>query len=94
MGIDKELQLSLFHQREEQRRHMEYQKEFGFYKMVVSGNIQEIKKLYTPERVEMASKDAENGVLSKDPLRNGNRNVNAQKSSPCDKSAPSEQGIP
>lgn len=70
MGIDKELQLSLFRQREEQRRHMEYQKEFGFYKMVVSGNIQEIRKLYSPEYLTMASKDAENGVLSKDPLRN------------------------
>lgn len=70
MGIDKELQLSLFHQREEQRRHMEYQKEFGFYRMVVSGNIQEIRKLYSPEYLTTASKDAENGVLSKDPLRN------------------------
>lgn len=70
MGIDKELQLSLFHQREEQRSHMEYQKEFGFYRMVVSGNIREIRKMYSPERLETASKDAENGVLSKDPLRN------------------------
>ena len=70
MGIDKELQLSLFHQREEQRRHMEYQKEFGFYRLVVSGNIQEIRRLYSPEQLAAASKDSENGVLSKDPLRN------------------------
>lgn len=70
MGIDKELELSLFHQREEQRRHMEYQKEFGFYRMIVSGNLKEIKRLYSSELLEMASKNMENGVLSKDPVRN------------------------
>lgn len=70
MGIEKELQLSLFHQREEQRRHMEYQKEFGFYKMIVSGNLGEIKRLYSPELLQTASKNRENGILSKDPVRN------------------------
>ena len=70
MGIDKELELSLFHQREEQRRHMEYQKEFGFYRMIVSGNLKEIKRLYSSELLETASKNMENGILSKDPVRN------------------------
>lgn len=32
-------------------------------------------------------------ALPKEPFGRGNKNVNAQKSSPCDKSAPREQGI-
>ncbi len=70
MGIDKELQLQLFQQREEQKKHMEYQKEFGFYKRIVSGDLKQIQAMFQPDFQRSAAMNMENGRLSRDSLRN------------------------
>lgn len=64
MGINKELSHREFIQRETGETHSPYEKELEFYSAVAAGNIERVRKLYTPLAVEGY------GKLSKDPVRN------------------------
>ena len=70
MSYNKELNDRLFLQREEQRTHVEYMQEFGFYSIVTEGNLEEVKNvLVDPNTTDLYERD-EYGKLSKDPLMN------------------------
>lgn len=43
MNIDKEVNMKLFQQQQEQSRHLDYEKEFGIYKAIANGNMEEVK---------------------------------------------------
>ena len=43
MNIDKEVNMKLFQQQQEQSRHLDYEKEFGIYKAIANGNMEELK---------------------------------------------------
>ncbi len=70
MSMNKELTSQLFLRREEQQSHEDYSQEYGFYDVIATGNIEEVKKkLVNPEDVTMYERP-EFGRLSKDFLRN------------------------
>lgn len=70
MSFNKELNSRLFMQREEQRMHVEYKEEFGFYENVAAGNMEAVKRILAdPHNVHLYD-NAEYGQLSKDSLRN------------------------
>lgn len=70
MSYNKELNDRLFLQREEQRTHVEYRQEFGFYSIVTEGNMEAVKKvLVDPSNTGLYERD-EYGKLSKAPLMN------------------------
>ena len=70
MSYNKELNRRLFLQREEERTHVEYRHEFGFYSIITEGNVEAVKKILAdPNNTGMYEK-AEYGQLSKNPLRN------------------------
>lgn len=70
MSMNKELTSLLFLRREEQQNHEGYSQEYGFYDVIVAGNIEEVKKrLVNPEDITMYERP-EFGRLSKDFLRN------------------------
>ncbi|MBE6869243.1 helix-turn-helix domain-containing protein [Ruminococcus albus] len=64
VGINKELSQREFIQRETGETHSPYEKELEFYSAVAAGNIERVRKLYTPLAVEGY------GKLSDDPVRN------------------------
>ena len=72
MSFQKELNSKLLNQREENIKHLEYEKEFGFYKAIAAGDIDEVRKCqkeYNESRGYTTSTQ-QNGVLSKNPLQN------------------------
>ena len=70
MSMNRELNSRLFTQREEQLAHVEYKDEFGFYNIVVQGNIEAVKKAFvSPDYVGLYD-EPQYGRLSKDSLRN------------------------
>lgn len=72
MDIKKELNYKLFLQREENSRHLDSDKEFGFYKAIAAGNIELVKELhkqYQDTKGYTTSED-KNGLLSKNPIQN------------------------
>ena len=71
MNIDKEVNMKLFQQQQEQSRHLDYEKEFGIYKAIANGNMEEVKarhKEYEEHKGYTTGND-KNGVLSADPLQ-------------------------
>ena len=44
MSFQRELNSKLLNQREENIKHLEYEKEFGFYKAIAAGDIDEVRK--------------------------------------------------
>lgn len=70
MSISKELNARLFENAEEQRVHVEYRSEYGYYGAVADGDIEAVKKvLVRPDNVSLYE-NGEYGTLSKDRLRN------------------------
>lgn len=72
MYFQKELSKNLLNQREEHTRHLDYEKEFGFYKAIASGDLedlQRIRKAYK-ESEGYTTQNQKNGILSKNPLQN------------------------
>ena len=64
MGIRDELAKTEFYNREYSLNHIPYDKEMAFYQSIRNGNMEEMKKLFTPLCVEGF------GKLSEHPLRN------------------------
>ncbi|MDE5992750.1 MAG: AraC family transcriptional regulator, partial [Oscillospiraceae bacterium] len=70
MSISKELNARLLESAEEQRVHVEYRSEYGYYGAVAEGDIEAVKKvLVRPDNVSLYE-NGEYGILSKDRLRN------------------------
>lgn len=70
MSILKELNARLLENSEEQRVHVEYRSEYGYYGAVADGDIEAVKKvLVRPDNVSLYE-NGEYGTLSKDRLRN------------------------
>lgn len=72
MDIKHELNHKLFMQREENIRHLEREKEFGFYNAIASGNMKDVeerKKEYEATDFYTTSQ-GKNGTLSQNPLQN------------------------
>ena len=72
MNIKKEINKKLFEQQQEQTRHLDYEKEFGFYKAIARGDMEEVLKLhkqYESYKGYTIGED-KNGILSMDPLQN------------------------
>lgn len=72
MDIKQELNYKLFMQREENVKHLEYEKEFGFYKAIASGNMKEVLERHKEyeKTVGYTNTQSKNGVLSQNPLQN------------------------
>lgn len=72
MSVKKELNHKLYIQREENIKHLDFQKEFAFYNAIAAGNKKEI--LACRERFVKAFSDTENpernGTLSNNPVQN------------------------
>lgn len=70
MSYNRELNRRLFQQREEERAHVEYRHEFGFYSNVTQGDIKAVEEILAdPDRADMYE-SGEYGRLSKNPLMN------------------------
>lgn len=70
MSINKELNMMLMNQREEQAVHIEYSHEYGFYESIAAGNTERVEEmLASPEDVDMYDGGGY-GRLSADPLQN------------------------
>lgn len=72
MNIKQELNHKLYMQREENKRHLAYETEFGFYKAIASGNksnVETARKRFL-ESVKAENAKEENGLLSKNPVQN------------------------
>lgn len=72
MNIDKEVNMQLFMQQQEQSRHLDYEKEFGIYKAIAQGNMEEVKLRHKDyeDQNRYSKGDNRNGVLSADPVQN------------------------
>lgn len=72
MSIKKELNHKLYIQREENTRHLDYEKEFGIYRAIASGNIDEVKKRHQQyfETKGFTTSEDKNGALSANPIQN------------------------
>lgn len=70
MGIEKELNYKLFHQREESMEHVGYEEEYELYFAVASGNISLVEELAKDYMKPDSTGNKNNGVLSKNPLQN------------------------
>lgn len=72
MNIDKEVNMQLFMQQQEQSRHLDYEKEFGIYKAIAQGNMEEVKLRHKDyeDQNHYSKGDNRNGVLSADPVQN------------------------
>lgn len=72
MHFQKELNKKLLTQREENIKHLEYEKEFGFYKAIAAGDIEEINRIKRAYKDNLDSKPvkSKNGILSQNPLQN------------------------
>ena len=72
MNIEKEVNMQLFMQQQDQSRHLDYEKEFGIYKAIAHGNMDEVlarHKEYEDNKHYTTGTDR-NGVLSADPVQN------------------------
>lgn len=71
MNIRQELNHKLFMQREENIRHLDYEKEFGLYMAISSGDIDEVVRLHTQyEKTNRYTTESDrNGILSQNPLQ-------------------------
>lgn len=67
MNVDKELNLRLFLQREENITHSPYQNELSFYNAVKRGDLEYIKQII---QIRPLNKVQGKGVLSENPIRN------------------------
>lgn len=75
MSISKELNARLFENAEEQRIHVEYRSEYGYYGAVADGDIEAVRKvLVSPGNVSLYE-NGEYGTLSKDRLRSTVRRI-------------------
>lgn len=72
MNIKKEINKKLFEQQQNQTRHLDYEKEFGFYKAIARGDIDEVNRLHKQyeEYKGYTIGEDKNGILSADPLQN------------------------
>lgn len=70
MGIEKELNYSLFRQREEMMEHVGYEEEYQLYFAVASGNTAVVEEIAKDYMKPDASGNKNNGILSKNPLQN------------------------
>ena len=72
MDIKQDINHKLFLQREENTRHLAYDREFGFYKAIATGNTEEVKRRYKRylESNRNTEPDNQNGILSKNPVQN------------------------
>ncbi len=72
MSIKKELNYKLYLQREENTRHLDYEKEFGFYHAIATGNIERVTEghLRYLESSGYSTSQDRNGVLSANPVQN------------------------
>lgn len=69
MRINRELYQQMFQQRENQMQHLEYNREFQYYRDISSGDVEKVKQYFMKED-EQAYSDRKHGRLSKDPLKN------------------------
>ncbi len=72
MNFKHELNNKLLLQREENTKHLEYEKEFGLYKAIAAGDLEEVNKRHKRyiETNGYTTSDAKNGTLSQNPLQN------------------------
>ena len=72
MNIKRELNYKLFLQREENTRHLDFDKEFGFYTAIANGDIEDVKRRHRNyiESNRYTTSQEKNGVLSKNPVQN------------------------
>lgn len=72
MDIKHELNHKLFSQREENSKHLEYEKEFGFYRAIASGDIDDVNRRHQQyiDSDGYTTSESKNGILSKNPLQN------------------------
>lgn len=70
MGIEKELNFKLFHQREELIEHVSYEDEYRLYFAVASGDVPYIEKIAADYMQPGAAGNENNGILSRDPIQN------------------------
>ncbi|MBQ8781758.1 MAG: helix-turn-helix transcriptional regulator [Oscillospiraceae bacterium] len=70
MSMNRELNSQLFHRREEQLGHVEYDHEYKFYDNITTGNIEEVRKVLADPNDTAMYESPEYGKLSKDFLRN------------------------
>ena len=71
-NIRHDINHKLFLQREENTKHLAYEREFGFYKSIASGNLDEVKRRYQRylDSNRNSEPDNKHGILSKDPVQN------------------------
>ena len=72
MNIKKEVNKKLFEQQQSQTRHLDYEKEFGLYKAIARGDMDEVTRLhnqYEKHKRYTVGED-KNGILSTDPIQN------------------------
>ena len=72
MDIKREINHKLYMQREENIKHLDYEREFGFYKSISSGNMEEVVRRYQRylDSNGNQTEDQRNGTLSKNPIQN------------------------
>lgn len=70
MSYNRELHRRLFQQREEERAHVEYRHEFGFYSIITKGDIDAVEKILADPGNTDIYESGEYGQLSKNPLMN------------------------
>lgn len=70
MSLNRELNSRLFAQREEQLAHVEYKDEFGFYNIVVRGDVDAVRNAFVSPSYVGIYDEPRYGRLSKDSLRN------------------------
>lgn len=72
MDFKQELNNKLLLQREENTKHLEYEKEFGLYKAIAAGDLEEVNRRHQwyIETNGYTTSNARNGTLSQNPLQN------------------------
>lgn len=72
MENQKRIDADIFLQQQEPSRHLDYEKEFGFYKAIASGNLDEVKRRHAAYAASdgYPTSDDRQGILSADPLQN------------------------
>lgn len=70
MNVNQELNMQLFMRQEDNASHVDYSHEFGYYQNIVTGNIEEVRKVISNPINKEMYESAEFGKLSKDKIRN------------------------
>jgi len=70
MGLEKQLNYRMFQQREENINHVGFEEEYTLYHAVASGDIDKVKTYVKEYKKADAISNANNGILSKNPLQN------------------------